>query len=191
MTDPDDIARFTALYDAHYGRVYAYAVSRAGRQIAEEIASETFCVAWRRMRDLPDVPVPWLLGIARNLLRESNRANSRQDALAAELRSVAQRKAPTADIGETVVERAEVLQALAALSDADRELLTLVAWHGLSSGAAAKVIGCSRATFFVRLHRARRRLENALAAPGMAEPPASGPQPPATSTFTLVREEAS
>jgi RNA polymerase sigma-70 factor (ECF subfamily) len=173
VTDPDDLSRFTEVYDAHYSRVYAYAVSRAGGQIAEEIASETFCVAWRRIRDLPDDPVPWLLGIARNILRESYRAQARRESLAAELRTWT--TFTTGDVGDDVADRAEMLGALAELSDDDRETLTLIAWHCLSPGEAAKVVGCSKATFFVRLHRARRRLARALS----AQPPA--PAPPARS----------
>ena len=40
--------RFTALYDRYFPQVGAYAVSRAGRQLAEEVVSQTFTVAWRR-----------------------------------------------------------------------------------------------------------------------------------------------
>ncbi|MFC5754754.1 RNA polymerase sigma factor [Actinomadura rugatobispora] len=171
MTDPDDRARFTALYDTHYDRVYAYAVSRAGRHLAEEVAGDTFCVAWRRMRDLPDAELPWLLGIARNVVRESYRTQARRDSLDAELRAWTSPAELTAgDIAEAVVERAEMLRALAALSAEDRELLTLVAWHGLTPGQVARVVGCSKATFFVRLHRARRRLARALTLPPAAPP---------------------
>ncbi|MFC9973457.1 RNA polymerase sigma factor [Spirillospora sp. NPDC127200] len=171
MSDPDHMSRFTAVYDAHYDRVYAYAVSRAGRQLAEEVASETFCVAWRRVHDLPDEPLPWLLGVARNVLRESYRTRRREESLAAELRAWASpAELASGDVGEAVVERADMLRALAGLSEDDRELLTLTAWHGLSAGEAAKVVGCSKATFFVRLHRARRRLAQALSAPPAARP---------------------
>jgi RNA polymerase sigma-70 factor (ECF subfamily) len=44
-----------------------------------------------------------------------------------------------------------------------------VAWHGLSPREAARVVGCSTATFSVRLHRARKRLQQALSAPAKAE----------------------
>jgi RNA polymerase sigma-70 factor (ECF subfamily) len=159
VTDPDAVGRFTALYDELYSRVHAYAVSRAGRMLAEEVTSETFCIVWRRFHDLPNPPLPWILGIARNVLRENYRAQARQDSLAAELRHWT---TTVPDIGEDLEERTSVLRALAALSDADRELLTLVAWHDLSTDEAAKVIGCSRATYFVRLHRARKRLERAM-----------------------------
>ena len=37
---------------------------------AEDVASETFLIAWRRLADVPEQPLPWLLGVARNLLRQ-------------------------------------------------------------------------------------------------------------------------
>ena len=49
MTDPDLIERFTSLYDEHYPRVYSYAVSRAGRQIADEVVSDVFLISWRKI----------------------------------------------------------------------------------------------------------------------------------------------
>ncbi|WP_405144121.1 RNA polymerase sigma factor [Sphaerisporangium sp. NBC_01403] len=165
MSEPGPRDRFTVLYSSCYSRVHAYAVSCAGRQLAEEVASETFCVAWRRIDDVPDDALPWLLGVARNVLRESYRAEARRRSLENELSAwVSAEELTTGDVAESVTERAAVLRGLAALSDGDRELLTLVAWHGLRAADAAKVVGCSTATFFVRLHRARRRLERAMAA---------------------------
>jgi RNA polymerase sigma-70 factor, ECF subfamily len=167
VTDPDPVKWYTGLYDEHHRRVYAYAVSRAGRQLADEVVSEVFLVAWRKMADVPADPVPWLLAVARNVICSEFRASARQQSLASELRDWA--SGSVADIADQVSERHAVLRALAALIDDDRELLTLVAWHGLTSSEAARVIGCSTATYFVRLHRARRRLEQAMAA-GMASP---------------------
>jgi RNA polymerase sigma-70 factor (ECF subfamily) len=57
-----------------------------------------------------------------------------------------------------------MLRALADLTEPDREILTLVAWHGLSPKEAARVVGITVATYRVRLHRARRRLVAALGA---------------------------
>jgi RNA polymerase sigma-70 factor, ECF subfamily len=64
----------------------------------------------------------------------------------------------TASAEEAVAEREESLAALAALSAADRELVLLVAWDGLTAEQAAEVLGISRNALAVRLHRARRRL---------------------------------
>ncbi len=71
-----------------------------------------------------------------------------------------------------------VMAALARLDEADRELITLVAWEGLDRDQIATMLGCSRATIRVRLHRARRRLARLLAEEGH-----HGPRPsPSTST---------
>ncbi|WP_213451430.1 RNA polymerase sigma factor [Rhizomonospora bruguierae] len=153
--------RFIALYDAHHAQVYAYAVSRAGRQLADDVVSDTFLVAWRKLATIPGSPLPWLLGVARNVARERFRDEVRQASLVAELRAWVDEA--MADVADEVSERGAVLAALARLGPDDRELLTLVAWHGLSTRTAARVVGCSTATYFVRLHRARKRLQEALA----------------------------
>jgi len=180
VTETDTIQRFTALYERHHKQVFAYAVTRAGRDLADEVVAETFLVAWRRFAVLPrTAPLPWLLGTARNVIRARYRDEERQRAVAAELRAWTM-----PDIAEDVTERAAVLVALSRLTEDDRELLTLAAWHDLSPGAAARVVGCSTATYFVRLHRARRRLAEALAATDPSPRPAPATRPlPLKETF--------
>ena len=58
--------------------------------------------------------------------------------------------------------RSPALEALARLSERDREALTLVAWDGLSPREAASALGLPGATFHVRLHRAKRRFRREL-----------------------------
>jgi RNA polymerase sigma-70 factor (ECF subfamily) len=167
-----DAQRFRDLYEECHPRVLAYATSLVGRQVGEDITSETFTVAWRRMQDIPPPPLPWLLGVARNLARELRRRDGRQyDLAAAEAQRISTSGAQVDDVAADVTERAAALQALARLPDADRELLTLVAWHGLGPRQAARVLGCSTATFSVRLHRARRRLERAVDSVGFSRDP--------------------
>ncbi|MDW8811117.1 sigma-70 family RNA polymerase sigma factor [Streptomyces scabiei] len=165
--------RFRDIYEECYPRVLAYATSLVGRQVGEDITSETFTVAWRRVRDIPRPPLPWLLGVARNLVRELRRRDAHQYALAAaEAQQIGRgARGEAGDVAADVTEREAALQALASLSEADRELLTLIAWHGLSARQAARVLGCTTATLTVRLHRARRRLEKALD-PAHPAPPA-------------------
>lgn len=162
MKPPGAAARFTELYAAHHAPVYGYAVSRAGRQLADDVVSETFLVAWRRLPEVPAVPLPWLLGVVRNVVRERYRDEVRQSSVAVEMRAWVDEAGE--DVADGVAERHAVLTALSRLSEADREVLTLVAWQGLSHRAAARVVDCSIATFTVRLHRARRRLEQAITA---------------------------
>jgi RNA polymerase sigma-70 factor, ECF subfamily len=174
VTDPEAMERFQALYADHHAAVYAYAVSRVGRQLADEVVSEVFLVAWKRLADVPAPALPWLLTVARNTACSQFRGSARQRSISAELRAwVTEAELSAPDVADEVAERTAVLAALAALPEADRELLTLVAWHGLKPGEAAQVVGCSTAAYFVRLHRARRRLERA-----MADPPEPAPSAP-------------
>jgi RNA polymerase sigma-70 factor (ECF subfamily) len=161
--DAGDADRFTAIYDACRQRVWAYAAARAGRQAADDVVSETFTVAWRRLGDVPEAALPWLLGVARNVLRERYREEARRAAFIGDFADDPVRL-PGADgnIAERVAERLAVLRAMAALPDGDRELLILVAWQGLSPREAAKVVGCGVAALRVRLHRARKRLLRAV-----------------------------
>ncbi len=114
MTDAAEIDRLTGLYDNYHRRVYAYAVSRAGRQLADEVVSEVFLVAWGKLGEVPDDPLPWLLVVARNVISSEFRASARHQSLAVELRSWTSGTA--ADIADQVSERHAVLRALAALS---------------------------------------------------------------------------
>ncbi|MFC6018415.1 RNA polymerase sigma factor [Plantactinospora solaniradicis] len=160
MTHPSARDRFAALFGQHHCQVYAYAVSRAGRDLADDIVSGTFLVAWRRLDAVPADPLPWLLGVARNVVLQWHRDAARQLSL---LTLAPAPAAVEGDVAVAVAERAATLTALDALGAADRELLTLVGWHGLAAREAAQVVGCATATFLVRLHRARERFEHALA----------------------------
>ena len=186
MAGQDAVERFTCLYERTRPRVYAFAVSHAGRQLAEEIVSEVYLIAWRKLADIPQPELPWLLSVARNVTANQFGATVRQRSITAELQSWTDTGRPAAaDIADQVTERHAVLAALGALSAPDRDLLTLVAWHGLTPAAAARVMGCSTAAYFVRLHRARRRLERALRGrlpgrPPAAVSPAAVTRPPVT-----------
>ncbi|MEO3763799.1 sigma-70 family RNA polymerase sigma factor [Streptomyces sp. B5E4] len=160
MGESDDAERFTAIYDACRQRVWAYAATRAGQQRADEVVSETFAVAWRRIRDVPEPPLPWLLGVARMQVRSTAREAVQRAAREALLQP--QAELVTADVADVVTERMTMLRALAALDPDDREVLVLIAWQGLDQRAAARVLGCAPVAFRVRLHRARRRLARAL-----------------------------
>jgi RNA polymerase sigma-70 factor, ECF subfamily len=78
-----DQEAFAVLYERFFTRVWAYAVGRVGRQSAEDVVAETFTVAWRRRADIPRDPLPWLLVVARNVVREAGRAETHQRMLAA------------------------------------------------------------------------------------------------------------
>jgi RNA polymerase sigma factor (sigma-70 family) len=152
--------RFERVYRDHHAAVRAYLLRRAEPELAQDALSETFLVAWRRLDDVPADPLPWLLATARRTLANQRRSARRLRGLREQLAS--RETAEAADPAEQVADAELVRRALATLSEADREVLMLVAWEGLDPARAAQVAGCSRATFAVRLHRARKRLDRAL-----------------------------
>lgn len=159
------------MWGQHYEPVLAYAMRRTGPEEAREVAAEAFLVAWRRLHHVPADELPWLLGVARKVLANRRRGADRADALA--MRIAAQASTAAADPADRY-DGAPLIAALNALREADREALLLVSWEGLTPAEAAVAAGCTAATFRVRLHRARRRLAQALA-DGGAEGPRATP----------------
>jgi RNA polymerase sigma factor (sigma-70 family) len=156
----DQEARFNRLYERHFDAVRAYAWRRAPG-LADEIVAETFLVAWRRLPDVPDKALPWLIGVARNVRANLQRSDRRRSALVERLGP----EAPAAEDQLASVDEREALRSvLAGLSETDREVLLLTAWDDLDRSQVAKALGCTRTNVAVRLFRARRRLEAALAA---------------------------
>lgn len=165
--DPDESANadFDRTFSEHYHSILAYALRRvSSRESAEDVAAETFAIAWRRWSEVPADPLPWLYGVARRVLANDARSASRRGRLRTRL---AANPSPTPrDPGELVNERNTVLAALDRLSEPEREVLRLVAWEGVDSAAGASALRCSRRAFALRLHRARRKLAKELAAAG-------------------------
>jgi RNA polymerase sigma-70 factor (ECF subfamily) len=155
---PGDV--FEELFQRYYDRVLAYALCRAERDQALDAAAETFLVVWRRLGDVPAEPLPWLLGVARRVLSTQRRAAGRQANLAGRLAAVP--PSIGRDPGDEVAASVAIRAALGRLGDADRELLMLLAWDGLTTREAAESLGCSIPAVSIRLHRARRRLEREL-----------------------------
>jgi RNA polymerase sigma-70 factor, ECF subfamily len=154
-------SRFDAAFDAHYLKVLAFAIRRMeSRAEAEDVAAETFAVAWRRRDTIPDAPLPWLYAVALRVIandRRSSRRRARRDQ-----RFASESVWHSRDPAEIVESRDEIAAALASLTEQQREVLKLVAWEGLDSRTAASVLHCNPATFRVRLHRARRALAKHL-----------------------------
>lgn len=164
--DADADQRFELCFRAHYADVLAYALRRLDdRARAEDVAAETFAIAWQRREALSTDAVPWLIGVARNLIRNELRSSRRRARLHARVAHDGSEHRGR-DPADAVPERAAILAALAQLAERDREVLRLVAWEGLDGRRAAAALGCSRGAYAIRLHRARRRLEKVLAGAG-------------------------
>jgi len=153
---------FVELYERAYADVLRYACRRVDEDTARDAAAETFLVAWRRLDVIPAEPLPWLYGVARGVLANESRRTRRQGRTAR--RIAASPPVAPRDHSDRIGEKE--------LSEADLEVISLVAWEGLEAQAAAQVVGCSTSAFSVRLHRARQRLQLALADQQVERPPA-------------------
>jgi RNA polymerase sigma-70 factor, ECF subfamily len=150
-------AELEALWHDWHRHVLAYALRRTDPTTAEDAVAEAFVIAWRRLADVPERPLPWLLGVARRVLANQRRGDRRRRALVDHLR--VRESALAAPEGAP---ESRALAALASVGERDREALLLHAWDGLDHAEAGTVMGCSAAAFAVRLHRARRRFEREL-----------------------------
>jgi RNA polymerase sigma-70 factor (ECF subfamily) len=169
-------ARFEEIYNAYSGAILAYAARRThDQQEAADITAETFTVAWRRIREVPpgEEARPWLYGVARKVLANHHRGKRRRRALDERLASDIAGVIDTAMVNDTA-EKSTIARALGALSERDRELLTLVGWDGLARDEIAKILGCSRATVRLRLHRARQRFQTLLLEGDLKRNPPTG-----------------
>ncbi|MCX4993524.1 RNA polymerase sigma factor [Streptomyces sp. NBC_00568] len=156
----DTEALFTVVYRAHYEDVLRFVSRRAHPMNVDDIVGETFLTAWRRRHELPDDPRPWLFGTARNVMLNAGRGMRRQSSLVVRIQQTfrADGDDSKADFAGRVDDRLGLSAAWQALSEGDQEVLSLHVWEELTAQQAGQVLGCSRATFAMRLTRARRRL---------------------------------
>jgi len=163
---PDADRRFESCFRDHYAPVLAFAVRRLpDRSAAEDVAAETFAVAWRRRELIPEEPLPWLYAIALRVAANQRRSGERRRRLRERLEREASSRV-AAEPADALHRRDAFARAFERLGEPEREVLRLVAWEGLDAREAASVLGCSPAAFRVRLHRARRRLAKHLDAAG-------------------------
>ncbi|MEM9612005.1 MAG: RNA polymerase sigma factor [Actinomycetota bacterium] len=159
----DDETRFRRLFETGYQPLVAYARRRTlNPAAADDVVAETFATAWRRRADLRPgaAPLPWLYGIAANVLRNQRRSQGRALRLVDRLHH----DPLTAAVAEVDLELPdpELHDALDRLSFDDREILRLVTWEEMSHAEIAETLGCSVNAVGIRLHRARKRLRHEL-----------------------------
>jgi len=158
----EDPVQFAVIFDRHIDPVRRFVVRRLGESCGDDVISEVFRIAFER-RETFDIEaasaLPWLYGIATNLVRREHRSHARR--LAALGRAEGRRELigdPLLDAAERIDARSDVDDlgaVLLALSDAEREMLLLVAWEELTPTEAAAVLGIPPETARTRLHRAR------------------------------------
>ena len=154
----------------HLGRLAAYVSTRVANQHVDDICSDAIALAWQKRAKLPtntansgdqntdDAMLSFLIATARfqikNLERRLRTGEKYLDHFAA---------SAIAESAESVALRDEAaIAAFKSLKPAEREILLLAAWDGLTAAQIATALGITVNNASVKLSRARTRLEAAI-----------------------------
>jgi RNA polymerase sigma factor (sigma-70 family) len=167
IRDGDPLA-FSDLFEEHADRVYQH-LRRLLKDwsAAEDAMSLTFLEVWRlRGRIDPDGGslLPWLLGIATNVARNSARARLRRKAAMSRLPPLGDEPDFADELAgrlDDVGQLREIRAALHALRRPEREVVALCIYADLDYAAAAEALGVPIGTVRSRLSRAKARLRAA------------------------------
>ena len=154
-----DAGAFGELYDFYLPRIYGFAYRRLQeRSMAEDVTATTFQRALEAVRNREfrnDAFGGWLYRVAANAVVDRVRDDRR-------IVSLALTDGPVGDAFAASLDADELRVAMSRLSGQQREVLTLRFYDDLDADEASAVLGCSRATFAVRLHRAITALRDAM-----------------------------
>ena len=169
-------AQFGEVFDRHADEIYRYVARRLGTEIAADLVSDVFLIAFRNRASFDPARAEarsWLYGIAVNVIRGHRRAEARR--LRALAKAPASSSAGDEPLEERAVERVsaqqlrpELARALGKLSAGERDLLLLVAWADMSYDQAGKALGIPPGTVRSRMHRLRAKLRKSLGCEGEA-----------------------
>lgn len=168
---------FALLFDRHAVKIHRYVARRLGTAEADDVLSQTFLIAYERRGDYTapepgagafDGALPWLYGIATNLIHRRRRSEVRQyrayarsepagrhthdDPLASEVASRVDAEAAQRTLA----------RALAGLRQPERDVLLLYAWEDLGYAEIAAALDIPVGTVRSRLHRARKSVRATL-----------------------------
>jgi RNA polymerase sigma-70 factor (ECF subfamily) len=171
-----DTEWFSLIVERHATSVFRYLASRVDRSTSEDLLADVFEAAFQarnRYDTHYESALPWLLGIATNVIRHHRRSEVRHASM---VRRVTQLHRRTNEASEAVDAVAATVQlddemqcvrrALAGLNDRHRQVLVLSAGLGLSYEDIAQTLDIRIGTVRSRLSRARRRLRELLEADG-------------------------
>jgi RNA polymerase sigma-70 factor (ECF subfamily) len=162
-----DVEAFRRLFERHVDAIRGYLTARLGPDAADDVLVETFTAAWSsraRFRLDANSARPWLYGIATIHAKRHHAAEARwQLAAQAERQAADAERSPAPPIPGCSRKLAD---AIASLSQSEREILLLVALGDMTVAMAARAAGISSVAARMRLHRARRHVAGVLGSKG-------------------------
>jgi RNA polymerase sigma factor (sigma-70 family) len=173
-----DVGDFAGIYERHFAEIHRYIAGRLGRDLADDIAADTFVIALRRRNGFDasrGTMRAWLYGIATNLISRQQRGEQRwYRALA---RAGGRDSAGGIDGPEDRVvswvaaegQQARLARGLARLSREERDVLLLVALADFSHEEISQVLGIAYGTVGSRLSRARKKIRTSMGQEGQID----------------------
>jgi RNA polymerase sigma-70 factor (ECF subfamily) len=167
-----DAEAFGQLFERHARTVYNFCFRRVGDwSVAEELVSVVFLEAWRRRaKELPPGKVlPWLLGVATNVVRNRRRSERRYAAALGRVPRPRPDPGHAADADARVDDEREMKRLLGLVSRLPRhsqDVFVLCVFSGLSYEDAALALEIPIGTVRSRLSRARERFRELDAGSG-------------------------
>jgi RNA polymerase sigma-70 factor (ECF subfamily) len=158
-----DAEAFGRLYDRYVGLVFRYAHHRLGdRALAEDVTSETFLRALRRIGSLSwqgrDVGA-WFVTIARNLVIDHLKSGRhRLEVVTGDLSDADRATEGPEPAVLRQISNTELLRCVRKLADEQQECIVLRFLQGLSVAETAQIMGKSEGAIKALQHRAVRRL---------------------------------
>jgi len=158
------------LFEANHDRIYRYLLRLVKNSAeAEDLTQETFFRAYRRgdsLRD-PEAVRGWLYRIATHaaldrLRQRKSHPAVNSDKSASQLASAVSASPSALEVVERKETSACVQRCLDFLPDHYRAVILLHEAHGLTSSEIANLLGVSLFTVKIRLHRARKKLQQVM-----------------------------
>ncbi len=152
--------RFTALYKSTYRMIERYIRMRTDdSELARDLTAETFAIAWAKYSSGVYTPISWLLKTARNLIGNEYQ---RRDHERERLHRLMLEELSTAQSHSDDPNHIDLWEAMARIRPTEALVLQLTYWYGLSAAEAAQFLGCSTASFWQQMTRARAALRREL-----------------------------
>lgn len=160
-----DIRALNEVYARYGGLLLAFLSARVGnRELAEELLQDVMLAAWEHAAsfEMRSKVKTWLLVIARNRAINSHRKKRVPVIHLSDVFHVQSEDTGPMEAAERRERKDAVREAIQKLPEAQREVLVLVFYHGLTGPEVAEVLDISEGTVKSRLHRAKEMLRHVL-----------------------------
>jgi RNA polymerase sigma factor (sigma-70 family) len=150
---------FTRTYRAFLPQISKFLIRRVGASEVEDLASQTFEIAWKKRDQAPvGFELPWLYRIAGYVVANHRRSESTRSSFL--LAFQGPDSAPSAE--EIALSDLALSEAWSKLSAKERQVIALSSFEGLDNQSGAKVLEISTNAFALRLSKAKNRLKTLL-----------------------------